>query len=182
VGRRESQDRRDVPGARRSRIRLQASGSSLQAIAPIVRPAMQMRDREHEDVIFVEGVDQRVRESAKTTAANAFAERLAKAQESARCGRRPIGPQSETHCRGQTTAFRIIGLPDRIRSRRSQETGASRPILGNNIAQVLGRKLTAPVSRQPIVRLLRPESIDVGVGTIQTVEHVLNQRDAILRR
>jgi len=53
-----------------------AGGSSLQPIAPIVRPAMQVRDRQHEDVAVVDGVDQPVREPAETAAANIFAEQM----------------------------------------------------------------------------------------------------------
>jgi hypothetical protein len=37
---------------------------------------MQVRDRQHEDVAVVEGVDQPVREPAETAAADTFAERM----------------------------------------------------------------------------------------------------------
>jgi hypothetical protein len=50
-----------------------ARRSSLQPIAQLVRPAMQVRDRQHEDVAVIEGV---VREPAETAAANTFAERM----------------------------------------------------------------------------------------------------------
>ena len=69
-------DRRDVPGAGHSRLCPQAGGSPLQPIAPIVRPAMQVRDRQYQDVAFVDGVDQPVREPAETAAANTFAEQM----------------------------------------------------------------------------------------------------------
>ena len=56
-------------------------------------------------------------------------------------------------------ALHTSGWPDRVQSRQSQETGPSRPVFGDNIAQVLGRKLTAPVGRQAVARLPRPQSI-----------------------
>src|SRR4051812_29978643 len=79
-------------------------------------------------------------------------------------------------------ALRLPTLwPDRVRSRQSQETG-SRPIFGDNVTEVLGRKLAAPVGRQAVARLPRPQQIDLGIGSVQAVEHVLNVRDAVPRR
>jgi len=37
---------------------------------------MQVRDRQYQDVAFVDGVDQPVREPAETAAANTFAEQM----------------------------------------------------------------------------------------------------------
>ena len=78
-------------------------------------------------------------------------------------------------------ALRTSGWPDRARSRQSRETGPSRPVFGDNVAQIFGREFTAPVGCQAVARLPRPQSIDIGIGTVQAVEHVLNQRDAVLR-
>src|SRR5712691_1222108 len=50
--------------------------SSLQAIAPVIWPAMQVRDRQHQDVAVVGGVDQSVGEPTEAAAANAFAQRV----------------------------------------------------------------------------------------------------------
>ena len=59
------------------RLCLQAGRRSwLQPIAPIVRPAVQVRDGQHEDVAIVESVDQPIREPAETAAANTFAEQM----------------------------------------------------------------------------------------------------------
>ena len=50
---------------------------------------MQVRDRQHQDVAVVEGMDQSVREPAEAAAANAFAERMPrvrKARDAVRSG------------------------------------------------------------------------------------------------
>ncbi len=56
----------------------------------------------------------------------------------------------------------------------------SRSIFGNNIAQIFGGKLAAPVRRHTVGRLPRPQLIDIGIGFVQAVEHILNQRDAVV--
>jgi hypothetical protein len=55
--------------------------SSLQAITPIVRPAMQMGDRQHQYVVILDSVDQPVREAAETAPANALAQRMLRLRE-----------------------------------------------------------------------------------------------------
>lgn len=50
--------------------------SSRQAIAPIVRTAMQVGDRQNQNVAIVDGVDQSVRKPAEAAPANALAQRM----------------------------------------------------------------------------------------------------------
>jgi hypothetical protein len=60
-------------------------------MAPIIRPAMQVRDRQHQDVAVVDGVEQSVRKPAEAAAANAFGERmprLGKSRDAVRGGQR----------------------------------------------------------------------------------------------
>jgi hypothetical protein len=85
------------------------------------RPAMQVSERQHEDVAVIEGVDQREREPVETAAARRAD---AKPQASGRCGPRRIAPQSETHCPGQalalcTSGVQVSGQFDRDHTHRS---------------------------------------------------------------
>jgi hypothetical protein len=55
-------------------------------------------------------------------------------------------------------------------------------IFGHDVAQVLGCNLTAPIDRESVARFPRPQPIDRGIGSVEAVEHVFNQRDAVLWR
>ena len=57
-------------------------------------------------------------------------------------------------------ALHTSGWPDRVQSRQSQETGPSRPVFGDNIAQVLGRKLTS--GRPPGGRAPPAPTVDIS--------------------
>ena len=64
-----------------------AGKSSPDPITPIVRPAMQMRDRQYHDIAVVDGVNHSVREPAEAAAAHTLAQRmprLRKASDAAR--------------------------------------------------------------------------------------------------
>jgi len=50
--------------------------SSLQPVVPIVRPAMQVRDRKHQNVAIVHGIDQPVWKPTEPAAADAFTPRM----------------------------------------------------------------------------------------------------------
>jgi hypothetical protein len=69
-----------------------------------------------------------------------------------------------------------------FRARHSQEARPSRPVFGNNFAQVFRRKLTVPIRRQAVGSFPSPKFIDAWVSPIEAVEHVLNQRDTVFRR
>ena len=58
--------------------------SSLQPVAPIVRPAMQVRDRKHQDVAVVDGIDQPIREPTEPAAFAQRMPRLRQARDSVR--------------------------------------------------------------------------------------------------
>ena len=125
--------------------------SSFHPITPIVGLAMQVRDCQHKDVTVVDAVDERIGETAEPAAADTFAERmpgLRKASDAV-CRRQHLNQKRITQAR----PLRSVPWPDRVRSRRSQETGPSPPVLGDDVAQVFGRKLTAPVGRETLARL-----------------------------
>src|SRR5262249_36827423 len=58
----------------------------------------------------------------------------------------------------------------------------SRPVFGDDIAQVFGCEVTAPVGRQSVIGLTRPQSIRVWVGAVEAIEHVLDECDTFFRR
>src|SRR5579871_1252540 len=98
----------------------------------------------------------------------------ARTEGNVRYDQQPKVPRSEMRRPGQAPALHTNGLPDRVRAPQSRESERSRPIFGDDVAQILGRKLATPIGRKAVVRLARPHLIDVGISTVQTVEHVLD--------
>ena len=83
----------------------------------------------------------------------------------------------------QTWRLRFVPVDGLVQFNRGHLPGGgpSRPILGNNVAQVFDREIAAAIGGEALTCLLRPQPIDVRVRSVEAIGDIFHERDAIPR-